>query len=225
MSEEASDPPDDAPHGGPRGRLRGLAIGVALGVCVGGALGVGVTRCVAPTLLPIDPVEEGGPVAARPTRPAPAPVPPPHLGPADDAPPAMEERAADRGDRRRATPPEPPAPPPAPTPLPDGIRREPDGTWVVSRAHVSDGRLTVEGASAQPHVVDGRTVGYRLSGVGGALSHLGLRSGDVMIEVNGQPLDSADHALEGYRRASGASRITLRVLRGGAPLALRYRIE
>lgn len=96
-------------------------------------------------------------------------------------------------------------------------------SYLVSRSWLREQSKNGPGASAVPYRVDGQIKGYRLRGVGGPLARLGLRSGDVITSVNGQPVSSPDTALRAYQRAYSASRVRVVLLRGGAPAAFSYR--
>jgi S1-C subfamily serine protease len=53
----------------------------------------------------------------------------------------------------------------------------------------------------------------------------GLRAGDVIASVDGQPLRSLDDAASLYARAGGVKSLTLAVIRAGKPLTLRVTIQ
>ncbi|HEY1816737.1 MAG TPA: PDZ domain-containing protein [Kofleriaceae bacterium] len=54
---------------------------------------------------------------------------------------------------------------------------------------------------------------------------IGLRAGDVIASVDGQPLRSLDDAATLYARAPGMKAVTLAVVRAGKPLSLRVVIQ
>ena len=85
----------------------------------------------------------------------------------------------------------------------------------------------LRGASVRLHEVDGEPVGLELSGVraGGPLSRIGLRNGDVLVSVNGIGVHDADGAVDALTRLRAASDFRVRILRGGAPRTLTYRVE
>ncbi|HET9960506.1 MAG TPA: type II secretion system protein GspC [Polyangiaceae bacterium] len=78
-----------------------------------------------------------------------------------------------------------------------------------------------------PERRDGDSIGLRLVhlGVSGILPTLGLRPGDVVRGVNGFNLANPAQALEAYARLRTASRLELRLLRGGRELTLEYDIR
>lgn len=85
----------------------------------------------------------------------------------------------------------------------------------------------LRGASVRLHEVDGEPVGLALSGVraGGPLAEIGLRNGDVLVSVNGITVHDADGAIDALTRLRAASNLRVRILRGGAPRTLTYRVQ
>lgn len=69
--------------------------------------------------------------------------------------------------------------------------------------------------------------GLRLDAVteGTIFTKAGLRTGDVIVSVDGKPLRSLDDAADLYARASTTKVATLAVLRAGKPLVLRVAIQ
>jgi S1-C subfamily serine protease len=56
-------------------------------------------------------------------------------------------------------------------------------------------------------------------------AQVGLRAGDVVASVDGQPLRSLDDAASLYARAGAMKTVTLAVVRGGVPMTLRVVIQ
>jgi hypothetical protein len=104
----------------------------------------------------------------------------------------------------------------------EGLRRLGPGRYEVSREWLSEAGKRAPSVSAVRHVVDGEVQGFRLRGVSGPLSDLGLRDGDVLTNVNGLKVDSPDAGFAAYQRCRKADRINLVVLRGGARVGLSY---
>jgi S1-C subfamily serine protease len=70
------------------------------------------------------------------------------------------------------------------------------------------------------------TGGYRLMALqsGTFLERIGLRAGDVVLRVDGRPINSLDDASRAYAWLRVTDRFTVEVLRNGAPVVLRYAI-
>lgn len=76
----------------------------------------------------------------------------------------------------------------------------------------------------EPVTEDGQFVGFRLSpGRQRRLFYqLGLRQGDVVTEVNGQPLDNAQRGIEVLQDLRGADALDVKVRRGGRQVTLNF---
>jgi hypothetical protein len=100
------------------------------------------------------------------------------------------------------------------------------GSYLIRRAAV-EAALSKGGwgsTRATPVIEQGRVVGYRLAGVSGQLTKLGLRSGDVVTAINGQPLTSPEAAIRGYGGFRKTGRAAIAVRRGGGSVPLSYRL-
>jgi general secretion pathway protein C len=83
------------------------------------------------------------------------------------------------------------------------------------------------GLLAVTPVTDGSGMkGFRLQpgAESGLLRRLGLSSGDVVMNVNGTPLDSLERGIEALQGLATARDITLEVARGGKALVFQYRV-
>ncbi|MHB1950556.1 MAG: type II secretion system protein N [Acidiferrobacteraceae bacterium] len=60
---------------------------------------------------------------------------------------------------------------------------------------------------------------------GSLYQQLGLKPGDVIRSVNGQPIDSLAQAMQIYQRLPASGEIDLQILRNGQPKELHYRIQ
>ncbi|HEU4613851.1 MAG TPA: PDZ domain-containing protein, partial [Kofleriaceae bacterium] len=60
---------------------------------------------------------------------------------------------------------------------------------------------------------------------GTLLTRIGLRKGDVITSIDGQPLRSLDDAANLYARASSLRAATIQVTRAGQPITLRVAIR
>jgi S1-C subfamily serine protease len=117
--------------------------------------------------------------------------------------------------------PEPPAPEPT-RPSNTIVRSELDAVLEAGL-----GRF-LQGVETQPHVVDGRFVGFRLVSFypdEERLSSVDLGPGDVVTRVNGQPIERPDQALSVWNGLRVASELWIEYLRGDEERELRYAIE
>jgi len=80
---------------------------------------------------------------------------------------------------------------------------------------------------AAPEMVDGRMLGVKLLFVrgGGVLDKLGLKTGDALMSINGMELTSPEKILAAYARLTTAPRLSLTILRDGAPTQVDYEIR
>jgi len=78
-----------------------------------------------------------------------------------------------------------------------------------------------------PNFTEGKPDGLALSGVmtGSFFSALGLQSGDILLGVDGKPIQSADDALKIYTGMKTANRLQLNIRRNGREETLEYAIE
>lgn len=79
----------------------------------------------------------------------------------------------------------------------------------------------------RPHFTNGKADGLRLTGIrsGSIFSRMGLRSGDVLVGVDGDPIQSVDDALKFYKSLKSASNVKLKVKRGGREKTIDYQVE
>jgi general secretion pathway protein C len=79
-------------------------------------------------------------------------------------------------------------------------------------------------AFASPYLQNGQFVGFRLREGRDPklLGQLGLRGGDVVIEINGSRLSSPVQGLTLVREVLGADQVNVRVLRGGVQVPLTF---
>jgi general secretion pathway protein C len=154
----------------------------------------------------------------------------PRRGVAGPKPPAMPAPAP--------PPPSPPTAAPAPrqqSPLPADlaakIRRVSATEFHMQRSAIdrimADYAALVRGSRMRPVRNNGAVSGFRLSRIGAQtlFGHLGLLDGDVVESINGFPLTAPDKALRAYASLRTASELRVRLLRGGRPLTLDYRIR
>jgi general secretion pathway protein C len=79
----------------------------------------------------------------------------------------------------------------------------------------------------QPHFQNGKPDGLRLTGVrpNSIFYKMGLKSGDIIIGVDGKNIESVDDALKFYQSLRSASRVQLQLKRRGRPKTIDYNIE
>ncbi len=112
---------------------------------------------------------------------------------------------------------------------PPTLRRLSNGSYEVARQAVAVevASLTSGRVRAVPRYRDGKCTGFRVMGIvpGSLLEQLGLRSGDVVLAVNGEEIDSSNKALLLVDAMQTKARVTVLVERSGELLSLRYRIR
>ncbi len=128
-----------------------------------------------------------------------------------------------------SAPPAPPAPTPTvavATPAPDSAAWTSGADLILARADVVAALANFGKLATSVHgsfTADGA----RLDAVApdSLFAKAGLRTGDVIASVDGQPLRSLDDAAGLYARARGVKSLTLAVIRAGKPLSLRVVIQ
>lgn len=120
--------------------------------------------------------------------------------------------------------------PPAADPFADRITKLSDTSYEVERSLVRElvgGSTKAGGARAFPVVKDGEVQGVRLAGVrnGSVASAIGLRSGDLISEIDGTPIKTAQQMLDLYAKLDQVSSVDLGGKRGGKPIALTIRLR
>jgi len=120
------------------------------------------------------------------------------------------------------------------TPVSDeeGISKVSDEEYVLDRGLVdqtlSDLDAVSKMARARPHKDgDGNVDGFRLSGVrrNKLLYKIGIRSGDVVHTVNGQPLTSMQEAMGAWQTMQNSSAFEFEITRRGQRKTMKYQIR
>ncbi len=112
-------------------------------------------------------------------------------------------------------------------PMDPGYRRIGDNEFDLNPYGVFRGEADrVLDFSMNVHARDGGMAGIRISGVrSGTLAEtLGLREGDVLLEVNGRPVDSILNSVRACMNAYGSDDLQLSVLRDGRRVPLTYHL-
>jgi S1-C subfamily serine protease len=114
-----------------------------------------------------------------------------------------------------------PEPPPAPR-----VQGQIDRAELEVILDAGLGRF-LQGVETEPHVVDGRFVGFRLVSLwprDPRFQGLALGPGDVVVRVNGQPIERPEQALQVWNGLRVASALFIEYLRDGEPRELRFAI-
>ncbi len=118
------------------------------------------------------------------------------------------------------------------TPSEEGIEQTGENSYVVSRSTLDEYLSDMEGLSRMARALlhrgaDGEFDGYRLSAIrrGSPLDKLGIRNGDIIHSVNGQPLDSMQGAMQAFQSLQSATGLDFEVTRRGQPVKLNYAIK
>ncbi|MFP4032564.1 MAG: type II secretion system protein GspC [Desulfococcaceae bacterium] len=101
----------------------------------------------------------------------------------------------------------------------------------VSRARVNQAMNNLGGlmkqARIRPHFRNGKPDGLTLSRIrrGSIFGQLGLRSGDIIQGVNGQPVRTVDDALSFYQGLKSSDQVSLEIRRRGQTRGIEYNIR
>lgn len=82
-------------------------------------------------------------------------------------------------------------------------------------------------AKAVPHTRNGKKAGFRVKNIqkGSVFEDLGIRVGDVIQSVNGNPIRTPRQALTAYRELKSSDSFRVDVLREGQPVTLSYSVQ
>ncbi len=113
-----------------------------------------------------------------------------------------------------------------------GARTDPMSSGIaVSRQEVteslSDLKSIMSQAVVRPFLSDGIQQGYIVSNIvpGSLYERLGLQNGDIIIDVNGKSLDSADDVLQLVNLMQSGGGISLNLMRGGQNETINYSFQ
>ncbi len=76
-----------------------------------------------------------------------------------------------------------------------------------------------------PQLRDGKPIGFRLHGIRGPFAAIGLENGDLLLEVNGTPIETPDAALAAYAKLRTASHVWLAIERNGQRTRMDYDVR
>ncbi len=71
----------------------------------------------------------------------------------------------------------------------------------------------------------GRFVGFQITSIHPRWTASTLQTGDVVVALNGMPVERPEQAMAAFERLRQADTLEVSLLRGGAPMTLRFRIE
>lgn len=113
-----------------------------------------------------------------------------------------------------------------------GVEKVSDNEYVVDRAVIDQYLGDLEGLSKMGRALlhrgpDGEFDGYRLSAIrrDTIADKLGIKNGDVIHSVNGQPLNSVQNAMGAYQTMQSSSEFEFEVTRRGEVQKLKYTIR
>jgi hypothetical protein len=111
------------------------------------------------------------------------------------------------------------------------IRRVSDTEYVLTRhgleVLLEHSQELFEHARLVPEQSGGKVVGIRIFGVreDDTLGRLGLKNGDRVEKLAGQPVNDPQKALEAYVKVTKSNRVVLEMVRQGKPVKIVYRVE
>ena len=103
--------------------------------------------------------------------------------------------------------------------------------WQISKAVVDNARANfnslLQTARMVPQLKNGETVGFKLLEMkkGSLLDKIGLRVGDLVVEINQVKLNSPEKALQIFQQVREANNISLGLVRNGKPETFEYSFE
>ena len=112
-----------------------------------------------------------------------------------------------------------------------GIVALDESRWQISKAVVANARANLNSllqtARMVPQIKNGKTVGFKLVEIkkGSLLEKIGLRVGDLIVEINQVKLNSPEKALQIFQQVREASHISLGLMRNGKLENFEYSLE
>ena len=112
-----------------------------------------------------------------------------------------------------------------------GIVAVDEGRWQISKSVANNARANLNSllqtARMIPQVQNGKTIGFKLVEMekGSLLELIGLRVGDLIVEINQVELNSPEKALQIFQQVREANNITLGLMRNGQPETFEYSFE
>lgn len=115
--------------------------------------------------------------------------------------------------------------------LDQGIVRVSDTEYTVQQALMARALTQQEtlfrSARLIPNEENGAVAGMKVYGIrrSSVLGRLGLQNGDVLSNVNGQPMTSADGLVQAYAMLGRAGAFNIAVVRRGQPMTINYNVQ
>lgn len=106
-----------------------------------------------------------------------------------------------------------------------------ENRWQVSQAAADNARANLNSllqtARMVPQLQNGQTIGFKLVELdrGSLLEQIGLRVGDLVVEINQVELNSPEKALQIFQQVREANNISLGLIRNGKRETFEYRFE
>jgi len=138
----------------------------------------------------------------------------------------------DRGAAAASAEPKP-APAAAKTPYTEGVKQTGPFEYNIDRAMLNEQLQDLAKLGREARVIpnydrdSGSYKGFKLIGVrpNSLYRAIGIRSGDVIMQINGEELNSPGKALELFTKLQNSSGISLDIMRRGQKQSLTYKIE
>jgi len=112
-----------------------------------------------------------------------------------------------------------------------GVVSVDENRWKISKTVIDGARANLssllQSARMVPQVKNGKTVGFKLVELekGSLLERIGLKVGDLIVEINQVQLNSPEKALQIFQQVREANNITLGLIRNGNPETFEYSFE
>lgn len=92
---------------------------------------------------------------------------------------------------------------------------------------VKDVNTLMKQIRIRPNFKNGKPDGFRLTGIrpNSIFYNMGLKSGDIIMGVDGKDIESVDDALKFYQNLQSSSKVQLQIKRRGRLKTIDYRIE
>lgn len=114
----------------------------------------------------------------------------------------------------------------------NGIEQVSENSFVVDRSVLEQHLQDLEGLSRLGRALlhrgaDGEFDGYRLSAIrrGTVVEQLGIKNGDIIHAVNGQPLTSVQGAMSAYQNLMNESSFSFEITRRGQRITMEYQVR
>jgi len=112
-----------------------------------------------------------------------------------------------------------------------GIQEVGKNRWAIPRSVAEQARDNMnellKQARMEPNLVAGRMDGFvvRMIRPKSLLDTLGIQRGDVLVQVNGMPLDSPEKALQIFQQLREVRHLSISLQRNGTPMNFEYEVE